>query len=253
MGAAGSATSPASHTLLVVVLAVAVLYVAWRSAQMQQELRGLRALVDASVSLHELEEQVMPAIDGLEMEAARLKREVQELARRAASAPRTHARGGSVCAKPSEAKESERGSDSEEEASDGDIPPRASVEGSGFFSPGGKDYALEGLCGLSDLSMSGGELSLLMGMQTLMGAACAPQVSAVGVPTARVIIGGTLDACGAGAFHRPSVVCEEESDSDVEEGSPTEKTLGGTGSVFPAGVRTAKVLAAPTDGRQRMR
>jgi len=251
MGAAGSSASPPSHTLLVVVLAGAVLYVAWRSAQMQQELRGLRSLVDASVSLHELEEQVMPAIDGLEMEAARLKREVQELARRAASAPRKHARGGAACADPSGATESERGSDSEE-ASDADVPLNVPGEGGGFFSPGTEDYTLKSLCGLSDMSMPGGELSLLMGMQTLMGAGCAPKVSAVGVPTARVIIGGTLDACGAGAFQRPSVVCEEESGSDVEVGSPAEKAPEGTRSGSQAGVKTEKVLVASSEGRQKM-
>jgi len=249
MGAAGSSASPPSHTLLVVVLAGAVLYVAWRSAQMQQELRGLRSLVDASVSLHELEEQVMPAIDGLEMEAARLKREVQELARRAASAPRKHARGGSACANPSGAIESERGSDNEE-ASDAEVNVPAA--GRGFFSPGTEDYALEGLCGLSDLSMPGGELSLLMGMQTLMGAGCTPTVSAVGIPTARVIIGGTLDACGAASFQRPSVVCEEESGSDVEVDSPVEKALESTGSGPRAAAKTEKVHAAPSEGRQNM-
>ena len=120
-------------------------------------------------------------------------------------------------------------------------------------SPGDEDYALESLCGLSDVSMPGGELSLLMGMQKLMSAGCAPhQVSAVGVPTARVIIGGTLDACSASAFQRPSVVCEEESDSDVEEGSPVEKAPRSTGSGSRAGVRTEKVLAVPLEGGQKM-
>ena len=57
------------------------MYVAWRNSQVQQELRAVRDLVEASVSLHELEDDVMPALAALEEDSSRLKKQVQQLAR----------------------------------------------------------------------------------------------------------------------------------------------------------------------------
>ena len=66
------------------------MYVAWRNSQVQQELRAVRDLVEASVSLHELEDDVMPALAALEEDSSRLKKQVQQLARTMT------ARGGGV-------------------------------------------------------------------------------------------------------------------------------------------------------------
>lgn len=41
----------------------------------------MKTLLEASVSLHDLEEHVMPAIDGLEREAAQLRKEIRQMAR----------------------------------------------------------------------------------------------------------------------------------------------------------------------------
>ena len=57
------------------------MYVAWRNSQVQEELRAVRDLVEASVSLHELEDDVMPALAALEEDSSRLKKQVQQLAR----------------------------------------------------------------------------------------------------------------------------------------------------------------------------
>lgn len=98
MGASGS-TSSASQTLAILVLGSALLYVAWKHNCLSKELQGMRTLMEASVSLHDLEEHVMPAIDGLEREAAQLRREMRQVARATAVAsrgapPAPHPTGG---------------------------------------------------------------------------------------------------------------------------------------------------------------
>ena len=66
------------------ILATALLYVSWRNNKTREDVRSLSQLVDASVSLEELQEQVIPAIKSLQTEAACLKRELQTLARKTA-------------------------------------------------------------------------------------------------------------------------------------------------------------------------
>lgn len=62
-----------SNLVTVLILTSAILYLAWRLGRVQQELLGIRADVDAAVSLNEVEEQLLPALDSLEQETARLK------------------------------------------------------------------------------------------------------------------------------------------------------------------------------------
>ena len=58
--------APLSTPVLVVVLIVAILFLSWRTQQVQKELKALHELVDSSVTLQELQEQVLPSIDKLE-------------------------------------------------------------------------------------------------------------------------------------------------------------------------------------------
>ena len=71
--------------ITVAALTVAILYLAWRSGQIQNEVHHLRDSLEATVSLHEIEEQILPTIDRLEQDIVSLKREIH-LHRR----PRVH-------------------------------------------------------------------------------------------------------------------------------------------------------------------
>ena len=83
--AMGSGQSAHTSTAILFILATALLYVSWRQNRLREEVMSLQQLVEASVSLHELQEHVLPAIDNLEKEASRLKREMQSLGRQAAA------------------------------------------------------------------------------------------------------------------------------------------------------------------------
>uniref|UniRef100_A0A6C0BZN2 Uncharacterized protein n=1 Tax=viral metagenome TaxID=1070528 RepID=A0A6C0BZN2_9ZZZZ len=72
MGAGTSST----YMVSLVALSVAILYLAWRSGQIQKELHELKAAMEATVSLHEIEDQLLPAIDTLEQDIMNLKRDV---------------------------------------------------------------------------------------------------------------------------------------------------------------------------------
>lgn len=91
MGAGASST----YMMTVAALTVAILYLAWRSGQIQIELRGLKTAMDATVSLHEVEEQLLPAIDSLEQEVVSLKRDMHVLKRGGRERPLTEATNNS--------------------------------------------------------------------------------------------------------------------------------------------------------------
>jgi hypothetical protein len=138
--------------------------------------------VDASVSLHELEEQVMPAIDTLEREAARLKREMQQLAR--STAFQTHAVRTQEAA-------GEDGSDEEEGCPyDEDI---TEVTRTDEESSAGHFLQLDS----TDLAP---ELSLLMGSLPLLSS------TAPGIPVTRVLIssGSNAEQSATGDFDTQS-------------------------------------------------
>ena len=148
--------------MYILLLSAAVLYVAWRQGQGIQEMKRLRALLDASVSLHELEEQVMPAIDRLEQEATRLKREMQQLARQTC-APTVHdaapASALQAWGDPVETEDSDDLPEEEDVSSDADDLPQESTP---------------------DVS------SVLMNMS--LQALLQPSVPVVAVPTTKVLL-----------------------------------------------------------------
>ena len=82
----GVGPSGTAHGAILIV-AVAVVYLTWKSGQLQLEMRALRNLLEACVSLHELEDQVMPALESLDHKTAKLKHEMQALARDIARTP----------------------------------------------------------------------------------------------------------------------------------------------------------------------
>jgi hypothetical protein len=191
--------------LAILVLSAAVLYVAWRNSQIRKEMRAIRSLVDASVSLHELEEQVMPAIDTLEKEAARLKREMQQLAR--ATASKTQLRRGETPAAHAERTvgvlegdddyQSEE-DEEEEDAVEGDrqdVPCDAGVFAGRNMSP---------------------ELSLLVG--SLLSSA--PPSGATGIPMARVLLSAGQPApITAG----PIITAIDEDDASAEDAASKQR------------------------------
>ena len=194
---AGASSGAASQTLAILVLSAAVLYVAWRHSQTQQELRSLRSLVDASVSLHELEEQVMPAIDTLEQEAARLKREMQQLARQAAASGKAQERTTTTTPERVEAPHSEAEREEEDQVR----------------LAGGGDAAVTWALP-QELSP---EFSLLMGMGSLLSGPSSPaQLSATGMPMARVLISSMGGRHESACPTVEEVPCDEEGDSDEE-------------------------------------
>ena len=139
----GAGASSSTYMMTVTALAVAILYLAWRSGQMQREVLGLKAAMDATASLHEIEEQLLPAIDSLEQEVLSLKRDVHVLQRGGRERQRAEPANGS---------------------------------------------------GVDVFSDAFPDISLLMGMQQLIGGAYATpggsaSVGAAGVPTARVLLG----------------------------------------------------------------
>ena len=183
-----------SHVLAIGVLSLAILYVAWRHNQTQNELRALRALVDTSVSLHELEEQVMPAIDSLEQEAARLKREMQQMARKASTqSPLAKPPGKEMKLADKEAQErqldlSDDDGDSAQESVDDESP-----------APAADDFPL------------------LLGMGQCM-APPVPKIGTVGVPVTRVVIQSNerreLFPAVPPAQRMVEVVSDEEAEDD---------------------------------------
>jgi hypothetical protein len=196
------------------VLAAGVLFLAVKNNQVQRELHSLRNLLEASVSLYELEEQVMPAIDSLEQETAKLQREMQTLTREAMRWPEEK-RGARAARSPAEVaeacKEEPRGGDSEE-------------------------LALGSFGDIADLSLP----SLLMG--SLM--AGRPALSAAGVSTARVLLVSS-DAHAAPLLSTDARIesdCEEEPDgalryrpSDKSRRPVTGTYEGGEPSALPDG------------------
>jgi hypothetical protein len=73
MGVGPSANADA----VILVVASAVFYFAWRNAQLQREVRSLRD--ELGVGLQELEEELLPALQSLIEKTAMLKREVRAL------------------------------------------------------------------------------------------------------------------------------------------------------------------------------
>lgn len=69
-------SSSSTYMITVAALTVAILYLAWRSGQIQSEVHSIRESLEATVSLHEIEEQILPTIDGLEQDIVSLKREM---------------------------------------------------------------------------------------------------------------------------------------------------------------------------------
>ena len=67
-------SSSSTYMITVAALTVAILYLAWRSGQIQSEVHNLRDSLEATISLHEIEEQILPTIDGLEQDIVSLKR-----------------------------------------------------------------------------------------------------------------------------------------------------------------------------------
>ena len=70
-----------SITVLIVVT-LATVYAVYSNYKLNDEVKRLRSLMDASVTLHELEEQVLPTLDALEQDTGRLQKEMQQLSRR---------------------------------------------------------------------------------------------------------------------------------------------------------------------------
>ena len=87
----GSGSS--AYLVAITMLAATVLYVAWRQGHAQEQLKCLRAQVEAAVTLHELEEQVLPSLERLERRSTFLERELQKQSR---GTPTVEARGSSV-------------------------------------------------------------------------------------------------------------------------------------------------------------
>jgi hypothetical protein len=223
MGVCSSA-SPA-QTVAILLLGAALLYVAWRHNCLSRELRGVKTLVEASVSLHDLEEHVMPAIDGLQREAAQLRREMRQAARATATAapkgfPATVSRLPEVGAAHEEEEEAteeeeEAEEEQEEEQEEEEQVARSSGDGDcGGGKEGGEDYSSRGLFKLAmpgtaqsgrkqrrggDLFNDGlSDLSLLVGMSSSL--LTAPRSTAFpllsggaagdSIPVTRVIISG---------------------------------------------------------------
>ena len=156
MGAANSSLSPLLFSL---VLAAGLLFVIWKQGKIIREISSLRSLVESSVSLHELEEQVMPAIDSLEQGATKLNREMQQLARRVT-----------------------RGS---EEVISADVNEEAPQPNFCRMMQQ-SEQASELRAGLAESLQ---DLQLLMGLQNLV----APEMGGpVGIPTTHVVIGTNL-------------------------------------------------------------
>ena len=154
-----------SCTLAFGMLSIALLYVAWRNIQITNEVRVLRSLVDSTVSLHELEEQVMPAIDSLEEEAERLKQEVQTLARQASGA---HASGTSHAVKKKAfSAVGFHESDGEWQGSETEDSDKEEARPNMF--PG----------------ILPKEISLIMGVKEMMGKASS---ATIGIPTTKVVL-----------------------------------------------------------------
>ena len=202
MGAFGSAStsSSMSNTLAILAVAVAILYVAWRNGQIQQETKQLRTLVDASVSFHELEDQVMPAIASLEQEALRVKRDMQLLMRRTGPSRRGR-------------------SEQKQVVLDEPLQVESSVE---------NDYHH---LSTDDKDSRGGaslptDFSLLMGMQTILGG-LSTSVNVVGVPTTRVVIGSPPLTPSLGPTVTEVSLDDSEDQSDCEyEVSDSERSRG---------------------------
>ena len=202
---AGSSTGHATHAIAIALLSAALLYVAWRHSQTQQELRALRSLVDASVSLHELEEQVMPAIDALEQEAGRMKRDMQLLAR-AAALP-TAKRAAAPCPQGHGPAEDEDGEGNEKVSE----PDREGTwedeeEDEVNVHSGGPRVA-------SDIPP---EISLLMGMGSLLTSSPRLQPGAAGMPVARVLIS---TGQGSQSRHQLGPVVSELAENSSEDAS----------------------------------
>ena len=152
--------------LTIVALSVAILYLAWRSGKIQAEMHDLKTAVEATVSLHEIEDQLLPTIDALEQGVAGLKKEMSML-RKEDREHRTDSKHGNA-----------------------DV-----------FSEAFPD------------------ISLLMGMQQLIGGACGTPTGAVssngaGVATTRVFLNATESTPVLG-----EIASEDESEEDASSGT----------------------------------
>ena len=223
MGAfgSGSTSSSMSNTLAILAVAVAILYVAWRNGQIQQETKQLRTLVDASVSFHELEDQVMPAIASLEQEALRVKRDMQLLMRRTGPSRRGRSeQKQAVLDEPLQVESSVEDDYHHLSTDDKDSQGGASLPSDFYHHLSTDDKDSRGGASLPT------DFSLLMGMQTILGG-LSTSVNVVGVPTTRVVIGSPPLTPSLGPTVTEVSLDDSEDQSDCEyEVSDSERSRG---------------------------